>query len=204
VRDLRARRRDELLEQASREVALAGGEARHDGVDVRVHDPRGAAEALERREPQDGRSSLRLGPPEAAHDELEIGSVDRARAVAVLHRPTECLQLVEHGVDELRLRIPRPRRGRPGLPDRTLDRLASGLAPERLDPEVVVEEPRDRALEAVELRHRVLAQRDQQVHSGPRTARGGLELRRERRAAVAGRVVREEVLELVQDHERGA
>ena len=47
--------------------------------------------------------------------------------------------------------------------DRTYDRRPGGLAIEPVEPKRVREEPRDPAGEAVELRQRVLTQRDQHV-----------------------------------------
>src|SRR5262245_41191646 len=63
-----------------------------------VDDTAGPAQGTERRQAESGRAGLGLGVPDALHDELEVGSLDR------IARPAfGCGDLVEHGVDELGL-----------------------------------------------------------------------------------------------------
>ena len=82
------------------------------------------------------------------------------------------------------------------------DRRARGVAVEVVDAQVVVEQVRDAPLEAVELRERVLAQRDEEVHAQV----GSLTIARTRRrtcpARRSSRVVEEVLLELVEDDEQ--
>jgi hypothetical protein len=70
-----------------------------------------------------------------------------------------------------------------------------------LEPEVVFEEARDLALEAVELRERVLAQRDEEVDAEARGVDGTREIASEAVVRVAVGVVHEVLLELVEDDE---
>ena len=74
-----------------------------------------------------------------------------------------CSDLVEHAFDELRLHGDGLAGELGEALDRTHDRRAGGLPVEPVEPERVREEARDPAGEAVELRERVLAQRDEDV-----------------------------------------
>jgi hypothetical protein len=73
-----------------------------------------------------------------------------------------------------------------------------------LDPHVVRKQARDVPLEAVELRQRVLPDREQEVHAQVRVVHDCRELAGEGALVLLGRVVEEVVLELVEDDEQGA
>ena len=73
-----------------------------------------------------------------------------------------------------------------------------------LDAHVVRKEARDLPFEAVELRQRVLADRDEEVHPEIRVVHDLGELAGEGALPVLGRVVEEVVLELVEDDEQRA
>jgi len=110
---------------------------------------------------------------------------------------------IDHRVDEPRLE----RVGRlvavqeVPLLDGPLDRPAGGVTVQVLDPDVVREQPRDAALEPVELRESVLADRDEEVDAQVLVVDDLRELLRERPLAFLVGVVEEVVLELVEDHE---
>src|SRR5271157_1545994 len=123
--------------------------------------------------------------PDAGHHDLEIRRFDASlRGIYFWTRfsrrqvelaTARCLQVdragfhpLQHGLYQGRLDTDRV--GGPVLllvkgHNRFHDRLASLFAVERIDPQGVVEEARDAALEAVELGHAVLADRDHQVNT---------------------------------------
>src|SRR2546429_3807175 len=80
------------------------------------------------------------------------------------------------------------------------DRLGSCRAVEVLDPQQVAEQPRDVALEPVELRDRVLAGREQEVDRRVATPEQRAELWEHR--AVGPVVIEEELLELVENEQQ--
>ena len=210
--DLRARACHQVAECARRDVTLLGRQGAHRLVQVGADDALRAAERLERGQPHHVRAGGGLLRPQAREHELEVGRLDLPDAAADLLRAAlgdlepARLDLVEDGVDERRLDA-RPVRARyevrPAL-ERALDRLPGRRAIEVLEAQVVVEQVRDPALEPVEARDRVLADRDQdterQVAAGEHAWQRGGEVV----GVVARRVVDEVLLELVEDQEHPA
>ncbi len=66
VRDLRSRRRDEVVEEPRRDVLLLGRKRVHGALEVLLDDVLRAAEALERRHAEDVRARPRAPPPRGA------------------------------------------------------------------------------------------------------------------------------------------
>ena len=111
VRDLRARRRDELAEQVGCDSLLLGRQYSHRALEVVGHDLRSAAEPLERGGAQDLRALIPLDVPEPLHHELQVRSLDGLVACIVRDPPAPAEpgtdpprgNLVEHGLRQLRL-----------------------------------------------------------------------------------------------------
>lgn len=112
------------------------------------------------------------------------------------------LELLEDPFDELGLDAERLLAGALEpieLLDRPHDRLARGLTVEALDAEVVVEQVRDPALEAVESCQLVLADRDQEVRAEVVAAECPRQLSGDRPRPAILAVVQERLLELVEN-----
>ena len=157
---------------------------------------------------------LLLGP-EPRHDELEERRLDpRLLRLGVLDDAAAGLaeddvpgpDVPDHRLDELGLDL--VRRVAPSAEqlvvrlDRLDDRGGRGLLVEVLDAEVAGEEVEDPALEAVELRVRVLAERDQEARAQLLAVDRPRELDREGARPVLVGVVDEVLLELVEDDEQ--
>ena len=181
---------------------------------MRADDPFGAAERDQRLEPKDIGCGVTLLFPQTRHHELEVRRLDPvpqpalrsggAFATAVAQGDLSGPQLIEDRVSQGRLNA--DGRGtalsnRVELRQRTLDRIHCGVAIEVIDPQVVVKQARDATLEPVQLRQRIVADRDQEIR--PQVARGdGLgELGRERSAGRVGWMVEKVLFELVQDNQ---
>ena len=76
VRDLHPGRRDEVVEEARRDLALLGRQRVDRSLQVIGDDLAGAAERIERLGPQRRRSRAALDVPEALHHELEVRRLD--------------------------------------------------------------------------------------------------------------------------------
>ncbi len=215
-RDLRPARGDEVAERRGGRALLVRRELGHRPREVRLRDRLGAAEALERLEPEDVGPLGRLLVPQPLQHELQVGRLDRLRARAgvgaVAVRPAVLrddeavpLHLVEDGVDERRL----DGHARPVLLvvalDRLQDRLARAVAVQVVEvQEVRVDVREPPAEEVAEPGVRVLANRDEEACAevGALHARG--ELVGERILPLVPRAVEEVLLELVEDHQQGA
>ena len=155
--------------------------------------------------------------PQPAQDELEVGRLDPELAAAVGRRRADTrlvdaqlpgLDLVEDGVDERRLDLrllAGPRQDAVPVLERPFDRLARSRPVEVVDPEEVCEQAGDAVLEAVELRERVLANREHEVGRRAPPTQRDRELLVERARPSVGPVVEEVLLELVEhDQQRTA
>ena len=166
VCDLRARRRDEVVEEPGGDVALRGVERLDRALEVVGHDLPGAAEQLEGCRTQRGRTGGALDVPQPLHHELQVRSLDPARgAVALGDAETARAELdssradaVEDTLDEhvlgddlLAFELAPALQG----PD---DRRPPGNPIEPVETQDVREQARDVAFEPVESRERVLAQ----------------------------------------------
>ena len=171
VCDLRSRRRDQVVEEACRDVLLLRRQLGERPLQVLLDDVLCAAEPLERLHAQRCRSREPLLVPQALHHELEVGRLDARAVVDTLDRsePSERRldlpgsDLVQDPVDECGL-------GDDGDPgelreplDRALDRGPRSAPVQAIQPKRVGEQAGDSPREAVELRERVLAQRDEDV-----------------------------------------
>ena len=85
--------------------------------------------------------------------------------------------------------------------ERLHDRVAPGRSRQGLQPDPVLEEPGKVSLEEMEVRESVLAQRDEEVHAGPRVAGRVDEHGRDGGLDPQARLVDEQLLELVEDDE---
>ena len=123
---------------------------------MRADDPLGAAEALERLEPEHARARTALLVPEAGQHELEVRRLDRARAGRPLRLPSSNafagaperdaadLDLVEDLLDERGLGRDRVVRVERGVPlERLDDRLARRVAAEAVEPQIRLEQARE-------------------------------------------------------------
>ena len=153
--------------------------------------------------------------PEPRHDELQVRRLDAPLLVRVVRRAPRRARHADDdrlpassssssALDELGLDARRRILRRVSslyLRHRLHDRVACASRSRWPHAQVVVEQRRDPALEAVEPRERVLADRDQEV--GPQVGRASArgELARERPFAVLPGVIEEVLLELVQDDE---
>ena len=201
--DLRAGRRDEVAEDRFRDRLLALGQGLHRTVEVQAHDGRRPTDILQRRAPQDRGIVAGVGIPEPLHRELQERRLDHIRGAFGRGR-ARIGELGEHVVDEAVLDLDR----RPSGFDAPLvdagDRLDDGFAGrglrERRQAQVVVEQGRHAALEAVELRQRVVAQRDQDPHAQVQ-AIDDLRKQRVERVLARHRVQAQVLLELVEDQQ---
>jgi hypothetical protein len=212
VRDLRPRARDEEPERVRRDVLLGPVERGERVQQVVLDDALCAAELLEAGEGEVAAARLDGRAPQPFHHELEERRLDLVfdRQVpigtlgAVAAREAARGRRVDHGLGQRRLeRVRRLVRRQAAVPflDRAVDRVPRGRAAEVVDPNVVCEQARDPALEAVELRPRVLSDREQEVHPQVRVVDDLRERARERLLAVVLAVVEEVLLELVEDDE---
>ena len=174
------------------------------------------------------RAGTDLVIPQALHDQLEVGRLDavrvgNARAVGatvgvarvplrICHLPLAGVlsahlanfDLAEHRVDEVILeRHVRVRldelvepRDRPGY------RLSCGVTREWRHPQPRVQEPRNGPFEPIQLRERILSDRDEDVHPKAPVVDELWELHRERAGAVAAAVIQRQILELIEDQEQ--
>ena len=171
VRDLRARRRDEMVEEPSRDVSLLWRQRLDRPLEVVGDDLARTTEPRERRGAE-GRGALRaLDVPQPLHDELQVRRLDSrwaavptlgARAAQAQLDPS-CPDAVEDVSDELVL----DRHGvtlelGPAL-ERLHDRRATRRTVEVIQAQHVSEQVWDRALEPIEGGERVLAERQQHV-----------------------------------------
>ncbi len=203
VRDLGARRRDEVVEQPGRDRPLRRAERLDRPLEVIGHDLSRAAELLERRGPQRRRPRRTLDLPHALHDELEVRRLDAVGAAVSLGDSEAAgaeldpagTDAVQHALDErvlgdhlLALELA------PAL-QRADDRRPAGRSVEPVEAQDVREQARDVPLEPVEPRERVLAQRQKDVDAQrPVDDRGEPCFEAARRV-----VIREVLLCLVQD-----
>ena len=106
--------------------------------------------------------------------------------------------LVQHALDELGLDGDRRARELGEALDGADDRGAGGLAVQAVEPKRVREQAGDATGEAIELRQRVLAERDEHVDAVRRREDGGQHRVERPRAGVVG-VVEEVLLRLIED-----
>ena len=212
VRDLRPGRRDEVVEHLRRPRLLRRLERGERAAEVVPHDLLGAAELRERGSSQHVRPLAALHLPETSKDELEVRRFHLIPiAVRIGHAPDPHLRrphspdanLVEHVLYELRLHghLLRPRCELVVELERLHDRVAPGRSRQGLQPDPVLEEPGKVSLEEMEVRESVLAQRDEEVHAGPRVAGRVDEHGRDGGLDPQARLVDEQLLELVEDDE---
>ena len=156
------------------------------------------------------RTRRALGLPEPRHHELQERRLDPpardvfvdAAATALSQLDLPCSHLIEHGLDERRLDLDGPVRGQLVVAvDRSDDRLARRVPVEMVEPEVVAEHVGNAGLEPVELRERVLADREQEARPQARPGDGLGEVLEEAVRLVTGAVVEEVLLEPVEDDE---
>ena len=186
MRDLRPRRGDEVVEQPRGDVLLLRRQLGQRALQMLVDDVPGATEALERLDPQGVRAGRALLVPQPLHHELEIRRLDPGAALDVCctldgsrppmagsicpmptsssTRSTSSGSTVTSCAGELGEAL-----------DGAHDGGASGLAVQAVEPKRVREQAGDATREAIELRERVLAERDEHVDAEGR--------RRERRGA---------------------
>ena len=174
---------------------------------MRANDRLGAAEALQRLRAQRARARAPLLLPESLDHELEVRRLDPALVRLVRRQPTPCVaevdlaggRLLEHRLHQRRLDLDRLAGELVVALDRLDDRIARRTTVEVVEPQVVREEVRDPALEAVELGERVVAEREQDTNAetGARDELGQL-------VGKAGllRVVEEVLLGLVEDQQQ--
>ena len=197
--DLRAGRRDQVVERARHPPALRRRELGHRLAEVLADDLAQAAHRAQRRDAQLGRAALPLALPQPSHDELEVGRLDALPAAEpeAAGGAGAGLALVQQREDVL---------GQAGLErrlaagDRLGDRLDGGGVGHRPEPHEVAELRRRRPLEQVEARERVLAQGDEHARAEVGARDGGEQLVPE--AVVLPGVVEEVLLELVEDEQQ--
>ena len=203
VRDLRSGWRDEMVEQPRGDLPLRRAERRDRPLEVIGNHLCGAAELLECRRTQRRGARRTFDLPHPLHDELEVRRLDAASAVVALGDSEAAgaeldlpgAHAVQHTLDEhvlgddlLALHLA------PAL-QRADDRRPGGRSVEPVEAKDVREQARDVALEPVEPRERVFAQRQKDVD-----AQRPVDDRSQRRFEVARRVViREVLLGLVED-----
>ena len=213
--NLGLRARDEEAEEIRRHVLLARAQRSERVEQVVLDDPLRPSEPIEPLDREVVRTLVLCRAPEPLQHELQERSLDTPAvrrlcvcASAVPHeRDAARRRRVDHPLDETGPELVRRLRGRQAavpLAQRPLDRVAGRFAREVLDAHVVREEARDASLEAVELRERVLADREQDVDPQVRIVDDRRKLARERASAVLLGVVEEVVLELVEDDEQRA
>jgi hypothetical protein len=196
-----------VVEDARSDVLLRSGQLSHRSLEVLLHDALSATEPRKRFGAQHARTPRVLLLPDSLHDELQVRRLDSSPEVGDLDHaepPDRRLDLpgtdlVENPLDELRLDRHRAACELREALGRPQDRRPCSRAVETVESKGVGEEPRDAPGEAVELRERVLAQRDEDVHAGRSGQHGRQRLRERRRAVVVG-VVEEVLLRLI-EHE---
>ena len=165
-----------MAEHVCREVLLLGRERLDSTVQVRPHDCLRAAESVESRCAQAARPDVALLLPDPLEHELKVGGLDTALLALTGGEPTPCVtevdlagrRLIEDCLDQGRLDLDRLTCGFVVALDGLRDRVACGAPVEVIEPQVVGEEVRDSPLEPVELRERVVAERQQHPHSQSR------------------------------------
>ena len=135
-------------------------------------DPRGTAKLYKRRRVKRARATLSLDVPQPLHHELEERGLDPAAILALGDDPAPlgdgdlpCRDLVEDGLDELRLRLARLLPPQCERGERPHDRVATLLPGQVVEAQEIPEEARDPRLERVELRQRIVA--DAEEHADP-------------------------------------
>ena len=116
VRDLRARRRDEVVEHRGGDVLLCRLQAPERPLEMRSHDRLGPAQLPERCEAENGRASFALDLPQPLEHELQVRRLDPV--LVFLDTPAagspdvdlSRRDLIEHRVHELGLDLDRLRR----------------------------------------------------------------------------------------------
>ena len=179
VRDLRPRRRDEVVEHPRGDVPLARRQRRH----ARARGaPRRSAARPRARSSVDTRSTRELAACSTSQSRCSTscryGVSIRVRvACSAAPRPPcrsirPTLDVVEHRVDERGLDRDLLLAAELAVAlERADDRRAAPLAVEPVEPELVREEAGDPRLEDVEPRERVLADAEQDVHGQARASR---------------------------------
>jgi hypothetical protein len=178
VGNFRPRRCDEVLEHGGDQCALVRRQRLERPLEMLSHDRVGPAQPLQRLAPERARAGLLLDIPESLQHELKERRLHPPGLVTSSHHAssTESVldpsrrDLIEHRLDQLRLRAVRLLLGHQLVqPLQGADDCgARGDAIEVVEPEVVCEEVRDSALEEVELRERILADPEQDVHAQSR------------------------------------
>ena len=150
-----------MIEDRSGYVLLRRREGGEGVLHVLVNNALRAAQLLQRLETHDPGSTLALSCPQALHDELQKRRLHSRRAIPALGRtPSRGSQLhlpgrhlVENSLDEGGLGLdPLVDGDELVVPcDRTQYRFTTGRTIEIVEPEIVAENVRDLALEAVEL-----------------------------------------------------
>ena len=218
-RDLGPGRGDEVPEHGRGDVLLVGATAvpspRRGGVRTIVSAP---AEARRERLRRSTREPVRLLLP----SQMPASCTSWRYGVSIRRRPSAVASSRPRRPARADAARPSPGRGPPRRAPARARRVAapavervvaarrgSSIARraarpvEVLEPQVVVEEVRDPALEAVEPRERVLADRDEEVRRaahGRSATRGNSSSKRA--GSPSSRVVEEVLLELVEDHEQ--
>ena len=105
--DLRSRGRDEVAEGLRHDVPVRRRQRAERGIEMRSHDPVGAAEPLERLQTEDPRPTPPLLVPEPSEDELKIGRLDAHSVLAssggIAEADLAGGHLLEHRLDQRRL-----------------------------------------------------------------------------------------------------
>ena len=159
VRDLRSRGRDEVMEHACRGIALARFERAKRALQMRPQDPARASELVQRRAPEEIRTTFPLRLPEPLHHELQVGRLDPLRVARpdrterdATERDPADDRLIEDGFDETGLDLHGQVRVDLGHAlHRAGDRRSCGLAIEAVERQVVAEHIRNQPGEDVEL-----------------------------------------------------
>ena len=205
VRDLRPRRRHEVVEETRDEIALAARRARQ----ARARDaprrsaPHRRARPASRRAAR--RSRLRARPPRAARARAG-GTAPRRGAHACPRRrgraPTAAARcarrdLLENGLDELVLGRHLGAAELGVRAKRALDRGARGRTSQVVEAQEVAEQARQAALERIEIAERVVADAEQDMDGQVRSRQNIFERTGERPSVAA--VVEDVLLHLVED-----
>ena len=220
VRDLCVRARHEIAKRVGGNRLLAACQAAERILEVVGDDPLRAAERLEPGACQLPGAGLDGRDPHPVHHELQERRLDRVRAPTVRSVRARAVRGVgfralagadpppsrgvDHRVNERRLDRVVLGLGQPAVPllDRSLDRLPCRVGGELLDPQVILKQPGDPVLEAVELRPRVLTDRDHEMHPQIDVVDDRREHVGKRAGTVLIRVIEKVVLELVEHDEQ--